>query len=169
MTAMPSPIYDEELDPQASLLDGYRNCLSFIERLHRMLLDVIKDEFERLKVHDVTGPQALLMYNVADKEVTIGELKARGYYLGSNASYTLKKLVDGGYVVNERCSIDRRVTRIKLTEKGVHVVEIIGELWGRHVESFSEQGPLSAADLQTMQRSMHSLERFWADRIRYIY
>jgi len=169
MSAMPSAALADELNAEPGLLDGYRNCLSFIERLHRMLLDVIKDEFERLKVHDVTGPQALLMYNVADKEVTIGELKARGYYLGSNASYTLKKLVDGGYVVNERCSIDRRVTRIKLTEKGVSVVEIIGDLWSRHAESFNEQGPLDVADLQSMENSMRSLERFWADRIRYIY
>lgn len=169
MNAAQNSIYDEDIDPQGSLLDSYRNCLSFIERLHRMLLDVIKDEFERLKVHDVTGPQALLMYNVADKEVTIGELKARGYYLGSNASYTLKKLVDGGYVVNERCSTDRRVTRIKLTEKGVEVVNIITDLWNRHVESFSDDGPLSASDLQSMERSMRTLERFWAERIRYIY
>ena len=169
MSAMARPVYAEELDDAGDVLSGYKSCLSFIERLHRMLLDVIKDEFERLKVHDVTSQQALLMYNIADKEVTIGELKARGYYLGSNASYTLKKLVDGGYVVNERCSIDRRVTRIKLTEKGRDIVHLLAELWARHVEALSEREGLDGPDLQAMERSMRSLERFWSDKIRYIY
>ena len=62
-----------------------------VERLHRLLLDVVKDEFERLKILDINSVQALLLFNIGENEVTAGELKARGYYQGSNVSYNLKK------------------------------------------------------------------------------
>ena len=65
-----------------------------VERLHRLLLDVIKDEFERLGIIDMNPVQALLLFNIGDNEVTAGELKTRGYYQGSNVSYNLKKLVE---------------------------------------------------------------------------
>ena len=81
-------------NPREALLAQYMDSLSFIERLHRLLLDVIKDEFERLNVIDVTSVQALLLFNIGDNEVTAGELKTRGYYQGSNVSYNLKKLVE---------------------------------------------------------------------------
>ncbi len=72
----------------------YLVSLKLIERLHRLLLDVIKDEFERLGRSDVNSVQALLLYNIGDAELTAGELTSRGYYLGSNVSYNLKKLVE---------------------------------------------------------------------------
>ena len=74
----------------------YLVSLKLVERLHRLLLDVIKDEFERLGRTDVNSVQALLLYNIGDAELTAGELTSRGYYLGSNVSYNLKKLVDAG-------------------------------------------------------------------------
>ena len=65
---------------------GYLEALSLVERLHRLLLDVIKDEFERVGVLEINAVQALLLFNIGDNEVTAGELKTRGYYQGSNVS-----------------------------------------------------------------------------------
>ena len=159
----------EGTSPHEALLTKYMDTLSYIERLHRLLLDVIKDEFERLNVIDVTSVQALLLFNIGDNEVTAGELKSRGYYQGSNVSYNLKKLVEGGYISHERCSIDRRAVRIKLTESGTKVRRIVNELWISHVDNFLENDAMTFASLQDMESSMRSLERFWTDRIRYIY
>ncbi|EDM69629.1 transcriptional regulator, MarR family protein [Roseobacter sp. AzwK-3b] len=78
---------------QKGFMSGYLDALSLVERLHRLLLDVIKDEFERLGVIEVNAVQALLLFNIGDNEVTAGELKTRGYYQGSNVSYNLKKFV----------------------------------------------------------------------------
>ena len=64
----------------------YLEALHLVERLHRRLLDVIKDEFERRGRDDVNSVQALLLYNIGDKELTASELRTRGYYLGSNAA-----------------------------------------------------------------------------------
>ena len=72
----------------------YLEALTLVERLHRRLLDVIKDEFDRRGRSDVNSVQALLLYNIAGKELTAGELRTRGYYLGSNVSYNVKKLVE---------------------------------------------------------------------------
>ena len=69
----------------------YLEALTLVERLHRRLLDVIKDEFDRRGCSDINSVQALLLYNIGDKELTAGELRTRGYYLGSNVSYNLKK------------------------------------------------------------------------------
>ncbi len=74
-------------------MSGYLDALALVERLHRLLLDVIKDEFERVGVLDINAVQALLLFNIGDNEVTAGELKSRGYYQGSNVSYNLKTFV----------------------------------------------------------------------------
>src|SRR4030042_4707843 len=83
-------------DQPEDLKGRYLVSLKRIERLHRLLLDVIKDEFERLGRSDVNGVQALLLYNIGDAELTAGELTSRGYYLGSDVSYNLNKLVEAG-------------------------------------------------------------------------
>ena len=95
----------------------YLEALTLVERLHRRLLDVIKDEFERRGRDDVNSVQALLLYNIGDKELTASELRTRGYYLGSNVSYNVKKLVEMGYLHHARSRVDRRSVRISLTER----------------------------------------------------
>ena len=100
-------------DEAEDLKGRYLVSLKLIERLHRLLLDVIKDEFERLGRADVNSVQALLLYNIGDAELTAGELTSRGYYLGSNVSYNLKKLVDAGYINHQRSTTDRRSVRVQ--------------------------------------------------------
>ena len=108
-----------EAEGDVELKPLYMDALRLVERLHRRLLDVIKDEFERRGRTDVNSVQALLLFNIGDSEVTAGELRSRGYYQGSNVSYNLKKLVDMGYVNHERSRVDRRSVRISLSEKGL--------------------------------------------------
>src|SRR6202030_794681 len=103
----------------------YLEALTLVERLHRRLLDVIKDEFDRRSRADINSVQALLLYNIGDKELTAGELRTRGYYLGSNVSYNLKKLVDLGYLVSQRSRVDRRSVHISLTEKGMEACDVV--------------------------------------------
>lgn len=161
---------DEEVAiGRSEMLDRYIDTMSFIERLHRLLLDVIKDEFERIGIIDINSVQALLLFNIGDNEVTAGELKSRGYYQGSNVSYNIKKLVESGYISHERCSVDRRAVRIRLTEKGVEVRTVVASLWARHAQSFEEGGAIGIEQLATLENSMKQLERFWTDQIRYIY
>ncbi len=150
-------------------LGEYMDTLSMVERLHRLLLDVIKDEFERLGLLDINAVQALLLFNIGEHEVTAGELKSRGYYQGSNVSYNLKKLVDAGYMHHQRCQIDRRAVRVRLTEKGRDIRRIVGELFERHALGIDEKTILERSALDLLNTSLRSLERYWTDQIRYIY
>jgi DNA-binding MarR family transcriptional regulator len=145
----------------------YLVSLKLIERLHRLLLDVIKDEFERLGRSDVNSVQALLLYNIGDAELTAGELTSRGYYLGSNVSYNLKKLVESGYINHQRSSTDRRSVRVRLTEKGQEVCKVVSALYQRQLKSLQQVGGVDSGDLETLNKSLIKLERFWSDQIRY--
>lgn len=147
----------------------YLESLALIERLHRLLLDVIKDEFERLGVLEINAVQALLLFNIGDHEVTAGELKSRGYYQGSNVSYNLKKLVEMGFMHHQRCEIDRRSVRVRLTEKGRAVREVVDELFTRHSDGLEGSPTIGAETIDTINGALGRVERFWSDQIRYIY
>ena len=158
---------DGASDNEQSLKAHYLKSLRMIERLHRLLLDVIKDEFERLGRSEVNSVQALLLYNIGDAELTAGELRSRGYYLGSNVSYNLKKLVDAGYIHHERSSTDRRSVRVRLTEKGKEVCDVVNNLYERQLGSLEQVGGISDDCLDSLNQSLLRMERFWSDQIRY--
>ena len=154
---------------QKALLAGYLENLSMLERLHRLLLDVIKDEFERLGILEINSVQALLLFNVGENEVTAGELKSRGYYQGSNVSYNLKKLVELGYMHHQRSEIDRRSVRVRLTEKGRRVRGLIADLFARQAEILGKRGVIDPEVMETINSALKRMERFWTEQIRYIY
>ena len=56
-----------------SFMTHYLESLALVERLHRLLLEVIKDEFERVGVIEINPVQALLVFNIGDNEVTARE------------------------------------------------------------------------------------------------
>ena len=156
--------------PEAETTDiksAYLDSLNLIERLHRHLLDVIKDEFERMGRVEINPVQALLLYNIGDAELTAGELRSRGHYLGSNVSYNLKKLVDAGYIHHKRSSSDRRSVRVSLTDKGKSVCSAIDGLYDRHMHSIEQVGGLSTTAFSELNMALRKLERFWTDQIRY--
>jgi len=154
---------------QQGFMSGYLDALSLVERLHRLLLDVIKDEFERLGVIEVNAVQALLLFNIGDNEVTAGELKTRGYYQGSNVSYNLKKLVEMGYMHHQRCEIDRRSVRVRLTARGRDIRDIVARLFARHADGLQGRGVLGADGIDQITMSLRRVEHYWTDQIRYLY
>src|SRR5262249_51831456 len=145
----------------------YLGSLTLIERLHRKLLDVIKDEFDRRGRADINAVQAFLLYNIGEQELTAGELRTRGYYLGSNASYNIKKLVEMGFVDHQRSCMDRRSVRLRLTQKGREVRDIVDALYRKHMRSIEEVGGINPDEFVTLNKSLHRLERFWTDQILY--
>ena len=150
-------------------LSTYLDTLGRLERLHRLLLDVVKDEFERLGLIDINSVQGLLLFNIGEQEVTAGELKSRGYYQGSNVSYNLKKLVESGYMNHEKCAVDRRSVRVRLTEKGRKIREALSEMFARHADGLVARTALSENSMNEVNAHLRVVERYWGDQIRYIY
>ncbi len=168
MASAAKKVVEPDLQVEEAPVKGrYLESLHLVERLHRRLLDVIKDEFERRGRDDVNSVQALLLYNIGDKELTASELRTRGYYLGSNVSYNVKKLVEMGYLHHARSRVDRRSVRISLTEKGRQIHEVIESLYEKHARTIEPIGGISTDDFSRMNQALVRLERFWTDQIRY--
>jgi len=156
-----------DADTDNGLRPNYLVTLKLIERLQRLLLDVLKDELDRIGCSDVNSVQALLLFNIGDMELTAGEIRSRGFYMGSNVSYNLKKLQELGCIEHQRSESDRRAVRIRLTERGKAVSQVVDQLVERQLGLIEKVGGISQSDLQTMNRTLKRLERFWTDQIRY--
>jgi DNA-binding MarR family transcriptional regulator len=142
------------------MTNGYLETISLVERLHRHFLEVVKLELDGLRIDDINSVQGMMLFNIGDAEMTVGELTLRGCYLGSNVSYNVKKMVENGYIVQERSVHDRRSVHVRLTDKGRKLRDRLSAMHKRHVEMLS-QTQITDADLQGVAVTLRRLERFW--------
>lgn len=147
--------------------DQYILTSRLIERLHRRFLDVVKAELDRHGIEDINNVQTLILFNIGEETLTVGELTLRGYYLGSNVSYNVKKLVENGYLVQERSAHDRRMTRVRLSEKGLELIGKIDDLYRRSAQELANAG-ISEDDLEAVNKVLMRLERFWSVQLSFI-
>lgn len=155
--------------PEADTPDATRSfldCIRLIERLHRRFLDVVKGELDRRGVRDISNVQAVLLSNIENETVSVGELTLRGYYQGSNVSYNVKKLVENGYLVQERSEHDKRLTRIRLSGKGRAAVGIVNALYAHNAGALSNKG-VDGPALSGVNDNLRAIERYWTDYISY--
>lgn len=144
----------------------YLELTRLIERLHRRFLDVLRAELNRVGIKDINGVQALLLANIGEEDIVIRDLVERGYYQGSNVSYNIKKLVEMGYLEQERSTHDRRSVRINLTPKALEVVKHIRAVEDRHAAALAEH-EVKGEDIEGICRTLRRLERTWTDYIHY--
>ena len=146
--------------------EAYLETIRLIERLHRQFTEVVKGELDRLGIEDINNIQALILSNIGTEELTVGELTNRGYYLGSNVSYNVKKMVENGYLVQERSTHDRRSVRVRVSDKGLSLCKVVEELHNRHIGMLS-QSAFTPEILDGINSSLRTLERFWQDNLTY--
>jgi DNA-binding MarR family transcriptional regulator len=137
----------------------YFDSVVRIERLHRLFLEVLKIELDGMKIRDINNVQCLILYNIGEGHLTVGELTQRGYYLGSNVSYNLKKMVSNGYIAQEPSVHDKRSSNVKLSEKGLDLYKKIDAIFDSHSEMLNKDG--SDKNLASIQDSLNSLNDFW--------
>ncbi len=143
---------------------AYLDLIALVERLHRQFLELVKLELDSNGVHDINNVQAMILYNIGDLEMTVGELTLRGCYLGSNVSYNVKKMLENGYIVQERSSHDRRSVRVHLSEKGMALQLKLKRMHERHMSSLN-QGVVQGDDMVGAHRTLRRLERFWTHAV----
>jgi len=166
-TSHNSSLIGLEETPEGQTKLCFLDCLRLIERLHRRMLDVVKMRLEETGRTDINSVQALLVYNIGDHEMTAGELRTRGYYLGSNVSYNLKKLVEMGYIEQERSEHDRRSTRVRLSAKGREVSDLLAGLYDEQLAEIMEGRHLDDAGLSHLREGLRNLERYWAEQVNF--
>ncbi len=142
------------------MTNGYLEVIALMARLHRHFLEVVKLELDGLGIHDINNVQGMMLFNIGDAEMTVGELTLRGCYLGSNVSYNVKKVVENGYIVQERSVHDRRSIHVRLTDKGCDLRDRLSVMHKRHVEMLG-QTAITDGDLQGVAVTLRRLERFW--------
>ncbi len=144
----------------------YLESFRILERVHRQFLEVVKTELDRLNIQDINNVQSLILFNISEDELTVGELTNRGYYLGSNVSYNVRKMVENGYLTQHRSTHDRRSIRVKLSDKGLSLCNHMSEFFERHAKALAES-PITEDELKTTSEAMRKLERFWGNIITY--
>lgn len=153
------------MSSEGNVTETYYELTRLIERLHRRFLDVLRAELTHLDITDINAVQALLLANIGEEEINVRELMNRGYYQGSNASYNLKKLVENGYLLQEKSPRDRRATLIKLSPKGLDLVQKIAEAEERQAAMLANADP--SPDLEATRKALRHIERVWTDYIQY--
>ncbi|MCW9033660.1 MAG: MarR family transcriptional regulator [Alphaproteobacteria bacterium] len=144
----------------------YLELTRIVERLHRRFLDVLRVELNRMGERNVNAVQALLLTNIGTEEIAIRDLIERGYYLGSNVSYNIKKLVEYGLLEQHPSIHDRRSINIRLTPRALDLVERFKELEERQVANLAEND-IAAGDIKTVLNSLKRVERTWADYVQF--
>ncbi len=147
------------------MVEDYHEMTRLIERLHRRFLDVLRAELAIIEVTDINAVQALLLANIGKEEINVRELMSRGYYQGSNASYNLKKLVEMGYLIQEKSERDRRATMIRLSEKGLELIEKLAVFEEKQAERLANSNP--SPDLESTRKALRQIERVWTEYIQY--
>lgn len=139
----------------------YYDAIQIIERLHRRSLDVLQMELDLRGIQDINPVQCMILYNIGKDELTVGELTVRGYYLGSNVSYNVKKLAEKDYIHQEQSVHDKRSIRVRLTDKGLKLCDLINTMFSRHVEKM-KGSDLSEDKIAATAQTLKALEKFWA-------
>ena len=139
----------------------FLEVIQMVERVHRQCLEVVKAELERLGVRNLNNVQALILFNIGDAELTIGELTQRGYYLGSNVSYNVKKLVENGYLIQQRSPHDGRAFYVRVSDDGKKIVEALAALFERDAKELAET-KISGESLKDTSRVLGRMQLHWS-------
>ena len=146
--------------------NDYLEAIRLIELLHRQFLEVVKADLDGRGIVDINNIQALILFNIGDSELTVGELTNRGYYLGSNVSYNVRKMVDNNYLIQERSAHDKRSMRIRPSGKGLDLCQQISKMFDRHSKAL-EESSFNPGHIKLASDSYRQLERFWAGLLNY--
>ena len=141
--------------------DAYLEMISLVERLHRQCLEVVKADLDRRGIRDLNNVQALILFNIGEEEFSVGELTQRGYYLGSNVSYNVKKMVENGYLIQERSPHDRRSFHVRAAEKGVEIFRNLSALFDEHASRLGES-QFDKDGLEAVNATLNRLQQFWS-------
>lgn len=138
----------------------YFDTIMLIERLHHLFFDVVKAELDRQRIKDINNIQCFILYNIGTSQLTVGEVSNRGYYLGSNVTYNLKKMIDNDYVLQEQSQHDKRSSQIKLSKKGIDLFERLDKIFTHHATNMKHNG-VTEADLKETGKVLGKIESFW--------
>lgn len=145
--------------------DNYFKTIVMIEHLHRLSLQVVKSELNKMKISDINNIQCFILYHLGMQEIIIADMINRGYYLGKNVSYNLKNMIKNGYVVKETKYNDNRSRSVKLSTKGIKLHKKLENLFIMQSKDFYSKC-MNKEDLDKFDNMLFKIENFFLDNIK---
>jgi DNA-binding MarR family transcriptional regulator len=121
-------------------MQEYVQSIMLADRVYRLFLENVKYELHNLNIRDLTHTQALILYNIGYDTVAINELTYRKYYLGSNVTYNLKKMIEAGYIKHDRSTFDKRSLYVSLSERGLKLYSDLEQAFQKYLQSSKNLG-----------------------------
>lgn len=132
--------------------DPFPQLFALTAKINFALLALIKRRLAALKIKDINCKQALILINIASEEITVGELCLRDWYVGTNASYNVGKLVETGYLIKWSSPKDARLSYIRSSKKGLEIRKQLLSIFEK-IEKELSQTTLKTSDIvQTLSR-----------------
>lgn len=144
--------------------ENYIEVIMLIGRLNRSFMDIIKLHLDRMMIKDINNIQCFILYNIGEHQLTVGEISNRGYYLGSNVTYNLKKMLDNGYLIQDQSLHDRRSSHIKLSPKGEKLFKALDHHLEKQAEKIKKE-LITEQEFKIFTQTLHKLEYFWSLKI----
>ena len=101
------------------------NIVLSINTLNHLFLRNIEKELVKNRVRDINSLQALTIYNIGIDGSTISKVQTNGFKIGTNISYNIFKLEKLKYIFKIPNIHDERSVCVKITEKGIAVINIV--------------------------------------------
>lgn len=96
-----------------------------MDRCLRLFSDFAKPILIAHAADNLSVSNLLFLISIGHGEARVSDLVRRGRYVGSNASYALKALQEGGFIDRHQDNDDRRNAVVVLTSKGAAIVSSI--------------------------------------------
>ncbi len=142
--------------------------ITLVERLHRRFLDLVRLELQKNGIRDINAVQALVLSNIGEEEVLVRDLIERGYYLGQNVNYSIRKLVDYGYLDQNRDEHDKRSVRVSITELGLSILPMI-DIAVSVKGADEDENAFNEDELKDLCNKLKRIERNWSEHVQYGY
>ncbi|USO02638.1 MAG: winged helix DNA-binding protein [Alphaproteobacteria bacterium] len=137
--------------------ENHLEAISLVEVVYKLYLDVLKTELSKLGILDINNMQAMIMYHIGDRKLSIGEVIDKGCFIGSNVSYNVKKLTSAGYLKQEPSQFDRRSVYLTLTKQGKEVYTKLHKAIQEQKKVLLKYG-LSDQDFENLKETLTKLE-----------
>lgn len=138
----------------------FAQMLQSVEILHRRFPDVTAKEHNR-RDNALSAEQALILCHASERPISLWQLQALGQFEGTNLTYNIAKLTEGGYVKLSRPQWDKRSSLIELTEQGRQVSQVILCTLDIHADSLSGIG-ITTQELTLLTRALMDIHHLWS-------
>lgn len=98
-----------------------------MDRGLRVFADFSKPVLTRHAADNLSLSNLLFLVSIGEGEARVNDIVKQGRYVGSNASYALKSLQDGGFISRQQDPSDRRNGIITYSDRGHALVAEIKE------------------------------------------